>query len=72
MAEENIDISIVNPEAVSIETEDGGMLIDFDPSSMEEDVPFDANLAEFLSEKDLSFIGHELVSAFEADKPPRS
>ena len=72
MAEENIDISIVNPEAVSIETEDGGMLIDFDPSSMEEDVPFDANLAEFLSEKDLSFIGHELVSAFEADKDSRS
>ena len=72
MAEENIDISIVNPESVSIETEDGGMLIDFDPSSMEDDVPFDANLAEFLSEKDLSFIGHELVSAFEADKDSRS
>jgi len=72
MAEENVDITVVNPEAVSIETEDGGMLIDFDPSMMEEEVPFDANLAEYISEKDLSFIGHELVSAFEADKDSRS
>ena len=72
MAEENVDITIVNPEAVSIETDDGGMLIDFDPSIMEEEVPFDANLAEYISEKDLSFIGHELVSAFEADKDSRS
>tara|TARA_R100000458_G_scaffold59866_1_gene72309 strand:+ start:792 stop:3209 length:2418 start_codon:yes stop_codon:yes gene_type:complete len=72
MAEENVDITVVNPEAVSIETEDGGMLIDFDPSMMEDQVPFDANLAEYISEKDLSFIGHELVSAFEADKDSRS
>jgi len=72
MAEENVDITVVNPEAVSIETDDGGMLIDFDPSMMEDEVPFDANLAEYISEKDLSFIGHELVSAFEADKDSRS
>ena len=72
MAEENVDITVVNPEAVSIETEDGGMLIDFDPTSMDEEIPFDADLSEFLTEKDLSFLGHELVSAFESDKDSRS
>ena len=48
MAEEDVDITIVNPEAVSIETEDGGMVIDFDPSAMDEQIPFDANLADHL------------------------
>ncbi len=72
MAEENIDITVVDPEVVAIETEDGGMLIDFDPTSLEEEIPFDANLAEYLSEKDLSFLGHELVSAYESDKDSRS
>ena len=72
MAEENVDITIVDPEVVAIETDDGGMLIDFDPTSLQEEVPFDANLADFLSEKDLSFLGHELVSAYESDRDSRS
>ena len=29
--EEELSIAIENPESVSIETEDGGMIIDFDP-----------------------------------------
>ena len=67
MAEEDVDITIVNPEAVSIETEDGGMVIDFDPSAIDEQIPFDANLADHLDDKDLNFIANELVGAYEAD-----
>ena len=71
MAEEDVDITIVNPEAVSIETEDGGMVIDFDPSAIDEQIPFDANLADHLDDKDLNFIANELVGAYEADKDSR-
>ena len=31
--EGNLEIEVVNPESVSIETEDGGVLIDFDPNN---------------------------------------
>ena len=67
---ENVDISIVNPEAVSIETEDGGMIIDFDPSA-DQEVDFNANLAEHLDERDLDRLAGELIGAFESDKDSR-
>ena len=53
---ENVDISIVNPEAVAIETDDGGMIIDFDPSA-DQEVDFNANLAEHLDERGFRSIG---------------
>ena len=67
---ENVDISIVNPEAVSIETEDGGMIIDFDPSA-DQEVDFNANLSEHLDERDLDRLAGELIGAFESDKDSR-
>ena len=67
---ENLDISIVNPEAVSIETDDGGMIIDFDPSA-DQEVDFNANLAEHLDERDLDRLAGELIGAFESDKDSR-
>ena len=67
---ENLDISIVNPEAVSIETEDGGMIIDFDPSA-DQEVDFNANLSEHLDERDLDRLAGELIGAFESDKDSR-
>ena len=67
---ENVDISIVNPEAVSIETDDGGMIIDFDPSA-DQEVDFNANLAEHLDERDLDRLAGELIGAFESDKDSR-
>ena len=55
--EPDLEIEIVNPEAVSIETEDGGMLIDFDPDVLPMGaVPHDANLAEFIDEGELSLL----------------
>ena len=67
---ENVDISIVNPEAVAIETDDGGMIIDFDPNASQE-VDFNANLAEHLDERDLDNLANELIGAFQSDKDSR-
>ena len=64
-------IEIENPDSVAIETEDGGMIIDFDPKAKVDDAPFDANLAEFMDDMDLDMLGSELVSAFEDDLASR-
>ena len=69
--EETVEISIENPDSVAIETEDGGLLIDFDPDSMNQEEEFGSNLAEFVGEDVLSALGTELVSAYESDKSSR-
>ena len=68
---EEIEISIENPDSVSIETEDGGMLIDFDPDALDEEIEFGSNLAEYIEEDILSSLGSELVSAYQNDKSSR-
>ena len=71
--EPSIEIEIEDPESVAIETEDGGMIIDFDPNAKEvgnED--FDSNLADFMDDDLLSEIGNELVSAYNGDKESRA
>ena len=71
--ESDITIEIEDPESVAIETEDGGMIIDFDPNAKEvgnED--FDSNLADFMDDDLLSEIGNELVSAYNGDKESRA
>ena len=71
-SEEEISVEITNPEAVSIETEDGGILIDFDPD-MSSDMPldFDSNLADFIDEQELRKLASELTSLAESDKDSR-
>ena len=65
-------INVVNPESVSIETEDGGVVIDFDPSdgTMGMD-DHGANLVEMIDDRDLSRISSELIGAYEADRDSR-
>ena len=68
-----LQIEIENPEAVSIETPDGGMLIDFDPNnSMTGGMNHDSNLAEFMDDRDLTDLSSELVGAFNADRDSRA
>tara|TARA_R110002051_G_scaffold81806_1_gene146326 strand:- start:9683 stop:12163 length:2481 start_codon:yes stop_codon:yes gene_type:complete len=68
-----MEIEIVNPESVSIETEDGGIMFDFDPeANMSDEIPFDANLAEYLEDQDLNELAGELVGLFRSDKESRS
>ena len=68
--EEGLDVEV---EAVTTETEDGGMIVDFDPtaSNMEADT-FDSNLVDFIDENELTSIGNELTNAFNADRDSRA
>ena len=71
---EDIQIEVVNPEAVSIETEDGGMIIDFEGDIAESVVGpgHDANLAEFIDDDELKIMASDLVADFQADRESRS
>ena len=72
VSEPEMEIEIVNPESVSVETPDGGMIIDFDPEAMEGQAAHDDNLAEFIEEGELRTVSSELVSAYESDRDSRS
>ena len=52
--EPDLEIEIVNPEAVSIETEDGGMIFEFNADTgVDGEIPHDANLAEYIEDREL-------------------
>jgi len=71
--EEELSISIENPESVAIATDDGGMIIDFDPDAMPMgDEGFNSNLADFMDEDKLRELGNDLISSFNGDKESRS
>jgi len=63
-----VKIGVVNPEAVMIETEDGGVEFDF---SKEESQPTSENLAEDMDDDDLDELASELVGAYEDDRTSR-
>ena len=68
-----VEVPIENSEAVVVELPDGGVEVSLGP---EEPSSFptpahDSNLADFLSDQELSIIASELVSDFEADKRSR-
>ena len=68
-----IEIDIVNPESVSVDTPDGGVIIDFDPNGdMGSSSDHNENLADLIEDNDLSKIASDLVGAFEADRDSRS
>ena len=61
-------IEVGNPnEKIDIEMlEDGGAEIDFDPNqSVEQEIPHDANLADFVEEDELSLIASDLTQTYE-------
>ena len=71
--EADISIAIENPDSVAIETDDGGMIIDFDPNAIPVgDEGFDSNLADFMDDDVLMELGNELVSAYNVDKESRA
>ena len=71
---EALEIEVVNPEAVSIQTEDGGVIIDFEGDVAESIVGpgHDANLAEFIEDDELKIMASDLVADFQADRESRS
>ena len=72
--EDEITVEIVNPDAVSMETDDGSIIIDFDGGLSEELLgpDHDSNLAEFIDETTLESMASELVSDFESDRESRA
>jgi hypothetical protein len=71
---EDIQIEVINPEAVAVETEDGGMIIDFEGEVTESLVGpgHDANLAEFIDDDELAIMASEMIADFQADRESRS
>ena len=71
--EAGLEIDIVNPDAVSVETPDGGVIIDFDPSGMMPgSTDHNENLADVIEDSDLRKIASDLIGAFEADRDSRA
>jgi hypothetical protein len=68
-----VTIDVVNPDAVTIETEDGGAIVILGPRLSDEVEPdFGANLAEHIDDGVLSTISQELVTHFENDLRSRA
>ena len=73
--ETEISIEVKAPEeAVSIETEDGGMIIDFTGEEVNDIMSneFDENLADQIDEQELASMASELIGSFNTDRQSRS
>ena len=66
---EDLPIEIVDSESLILETDDGGMMIEFDPDpeGMAE-VEFDSNLAEYVDDKELRKLASEIIHLSKSDK----
>ena len=69
-----VEVAVVNPEAVSIQTDEGGVVIDFDPQAEEGEMSanHDDNLAEFCDKECLQRLASTLVGEYESDKNSRA
>ena len=70
---EEVQIEVVNPDAVGVSMDGESMIIDFDGEMTEQLMgpEHDANLAEFMEEGDLDSLASELVDDFVADRQSR-
>ena len=71
--EPELEIEIINPDAVSIEDEDGGVTIDFSGDITGELLgpAHDDNLADFIDDDILSSMASELIGEFLSDRETR-
>lgn len=70
----DIAIEVVDPDAITIEEEDGSITVEFgDPEegAPVEAMEHDANLADFLEEGELESLASDLVDGFEMDRRSR-
>jgi hypothetical protein len=67
MEEPDMEITIEDPESVEIDMD--GLSLNIDNEATDED--FDANLAEFMAEGDLSLLANDLIDAVEEDLSSR-
>ena len=64
-----VDITAANGAEM---TEDGGMIIDFDPDAIDPSGDFFANLADEMSEDALKKLGTELIGQYQGDRDSRN
>ena len=70
--DQDLKIGILNPEAVTIEDDDGSVTIDFDPNNQDAEASFDDNLAEYMEDDELNTLGSEIITMYEEDRNSRS
>ena len=72
--EEEITVEIINPDAISMETEDGSVVIDFEGGITEGLVgpDHDSNLADFIDESELQSMASDLIADFNSDRESRA
>ncbi len=70
---EEVEIQVMNPDAVSIESDGEEVIIDFTGEFTEDIVgpDHDANLAEYIEDNELQALASELVEDFVADRQSR-
>ena len=68
----DVEIEVLNPDAVSVETPDGGMIVDFTGDEDKLNAGFDDILAEFIEENDLDELASDILQSFDSDKQSRS
>jgi hypothetical protein len=70
---EEIEVEVINPEAISIDTGDGGVIIDFEGGISDKIMggDHDENLAELIDEATLQSMASELVEDFDSDRESR-
>ena len=68
---EEMSDDVLSPEMIISETDDGGIMIDLDPISIEEEIEFDSNLADYCDEKCLQHLSSELIGLCGSDKQSR-
>ena len=68
-----VEIETVTAEgpAMITDTDDGGVIVDFDPSAAGEEVDFYANLADSIEDDELVGIANELMGLYRGDKDSR-
>jgi hypothetical protein len=64
---------LFEPDVDIAELPDGGADVSFDPNAPvdQSQIPFNANLADFIEENDLQKLSNKLVAAYESDKQSR-
>jgi hypothetical protein len=70
-----VEEDMSSDEPTLTETEDGGMLVDFDPEQLSvngDSLSFESNLAEHIEDGELNSIALDLISKFNSDKSSRS
>ncbi|NBS40598.1 MAG: hypothetical protein EBS73_15340, partial [Betaproteobacteria bacterium] len=64
----DLEIEIIDPEAMSISADGVEITLEAEPETPEE---FDANLADYMDDRDLASIASDLIQDYETDKSSR-